>query len=312
MGGFGLTAAVPVLVLMALGAWARRRGLLGQGDERVLNAYVYFFALPALFFSELAVSPLSLDTARFVLAGNLPVLGLAALVALGGRAFGLSADRRRLWLLGTVFGSLAFFGIPYLDLATGDPETVRLASLGAATVAPIGVALVLAVLERHRAPDLPAGRAARTLLMRLGRNPLMLSILAGIAWSLADLPLPVLATRSLQLLGRSTAPVALFTLGVYLAGREPAAWVRALPLSVLRLVLLPGLTLAVAWALGLGCREQVVLVVLNGTPIAVNLVVLSARYGFFQDEIASLALVSSVLAVGSLGGWFWIAGSCLP
>lgn len=41
--------AVPVLLLMTIGFLLGNFGILKQRDERVLSAYVYFFALPAIF-----------------------------------------------------------------------------------------------------------------------------------------------------------------------------------------------------------------------------------------------------------------------
>ncbi len=46
--------AVPILFLIGTGFLSRRFGILNPGDERVLSAYVYFFALPALLFIDLS------------------------------------------------------------------------------------------------------------------------------------------------------------------------------------------------------------------------------------------------------------------
>ena len=40
--------AVPILFLIGIGFLSRKLGILKLGDERVLSAYVYYFALPAL------------------------------------------------------------------------------------------------------------------------------------------------------------------------------------------------------------------------------------------------------------------------
>jgi hypothetical protein len=58
-----------------------RRRSLREGDARVLNAYVYWFALPALFVANISEMNLDRGNARFVLACVLPVLGAAAVLA---------------------------------------------------------------------------------------------------------------------------------------------------------------------------------------------------------------------------------------
>lgn len=43
-----INAIMPLLILISLGFLSRRFGILKAGDERVLSAYVYYFALPSL------------------------------------------------------------------------------------------------------------------------------------------------------------------------------------------------------------------------------------------------------------------------
>ncbi|MCD6171496.1 MAG: AEC family transporter [Thermoplasmata archaeon] len=45
-----LNAIIPLLILISLGFLSRKANILKEGDERILSAYVYYFALPSLFF----------------------------------------------------------------------------------------------------------------------------------------------------------------------------------------------------------------------------------------------------------------------
>ncbi len=47
-------------------------------------------------------------------------------------------------------------------------------------------------------------------------------------------------------------------------------------------------------------------------PLAVNMVVLSHRYGFRTREVGSLALLTSAGAIVTMALWLWAAGRCLP
>jgi predicted permease len=46
--------------------------------------------------------------------------------------------------------------------------------------------------------------------------------------------------------------------------------------------------------LGLPDLESTILILMHGTPVAVSVIVLSERYDFYKETIASLILVSSV------------------
>lgn len=298
--GPALAATVPILALIGLGYLARALGLLRAGDERALNGYLYWLALPALFLHDLSQAPLTAETLRFMAVGVLPVLALGALMWM---LPGVSRDVRYLLAVTTVFGSLAFFGIPFVEFALGSGEPVRLASLSIAGTAPLTVTLALVLLEAHRAQGVRPWPAMKTILARLARNPLILSILLGVGLSLIQARIPNILATPLSMLARTAAPLALVTLGVFLYGRDYRSPLPALGLSLSRLVLLPGLTLLAARLAGLSSPEQAVLVIMNGTPIAVNTIVLSERYGFHQRRIAPLILVSSLGAVISLNLW---------
>lgn len=53
---------IPILLLMGIGFLSRKFGILKLGDERVLSAYVYFFALSALFIVDLAETSFVAET----------------------------------------------------------------------------------------------------------------------------------------------------------------------------------------------------------------------------------------------------------
>ncbi len=307
-----LGAAVPLAVLVALGMLARRLGVLQQGDERVLNSYVYRFALPALFFVNLSATQLTADLGRFVLAGFLSVGGTVAVLGATVRTLGVTEDLRRMTSLTVAFGSLAFFGIPFIEFAVGTEEARRLATLGTATISPLGVALALTLLEGHRQEGRSRWRRITTTGSRLATNPLILSIALGFAFSLGRWDLPRPLVRALSLLAGSTAPVAVFSLGAHLWGKGISRLSWTVPLSVARLGLLPAVSLLVAWALGLSCLERTVLVLLNASPVAVNMVVLSHRYDFRTQEVGSLALLTSAGSIVTMVLWLWAVGGCLP
>ncbi|MCX7750792.1 MAG: AEC family transporter [Candidatus Bipolaricaulota bacterium] len=301
-------ATLPILLLIGAGFGVRALGLLRAGDERALNGYLYWLALPSLFVSDLAQVPLTLATLRFMALGALPALVLGGLILL---LRPLARDLRYLLALTTVFGSLAFFGIPFVEFSLGPGEPVRLAALAVAGIAPFTVALSLVLLEAHGSGGMRPGAAVRRTVGRLSRNPLLLSLAVGLLLALTGIRLPPLLATPLATLGRTTAPVALVTLGVFLYGRDYRALLSAVGLAAPRLLLLPALTLlATAWA-GLSPLEGSVLVVMNGTPIAVNTIVLSSRYRFHEERIAPLILVSSLGSLLTLNLWLLAARKVL-
>ncbi len=300
-----LGAAGVIFVLVGLGYLSRALNLLRAGDERVLNALVYYFALPAFLLLELAQAPYSWETLRFMLAGGAPLVLLVLLLAFL-RPLGLPQEKFYLLAVSTVFGSLAFFGIPFVEYGVGGEEATKLAALAVGLLAPFGVGFVLTLLELHGNQGEPWTQAVRKTLRRLARNPLILSILVGVVLGLTETELPRFLHQVLRYLSGAVAPLALFALGAFLFGRPYKALSKALGLSLLRLAVLPALTWAFALLLGLPELETTILVIMNGTPLAVNMVVLSQRYAFYVEEMASLTLLSSLGALLTLSLWRWV------
>jgi len=190
-----LRTILPIFLLIVTGFLARKGGILRAGDERVLSAYLYFFALPALFIVNMAETEFTSRTLRFILAGLIPgflsvglYLGLFFLLR-------LRIDTLYLLILSTVFGSHAFFGIPFVIFAFPTPEGERL-------------------LELYGLGRASLWEGSRRVAGRLVRNPLILSISVGAFLSLSGLRIPGVLSTFLHMLGRTTATVALFMRGL--------------------------------------------------------------------------------------------------
>jgi predicted permease len=110
------------------------------------------------------------------------------------------------------------------------------------------------------------------------------------------------------MLGGTTSTVAIFMLGVFLYGRKYTKLGKAFKLSLLRIVFLPVLALFSTKLVGIGNLEGTVVVLMHGMPVAISMIILSERYNFYKETIASLILVSSLGAGIYLNLWFFLLG----
>ncbi len=297
---------MPILLLMGLGFFARKIKILKQGDERPLNAYVYYFALPALFLVDLAETKFTAENLRFVITGIAPIIMILAIYGLGYLILRFPKNEFYLLVVSTVFGSLAFFGIPFIIFAF--PEAEYLATLSAASISIVSVPVSILILELFRLEKSKPSESLKRLAKRLLKNPLIISIFFGTALSFLDVEIPSLISSSLHMLGSTTAPIAIFLLGVFLYGRKYTNMVKAAQLSLIRIMLLPIFAVLVTYTVGLGNFERVTIVLMHGTPIAISSIVLSERYNFHKDTIASILLISSLAAGLTMNLWLLLLG----
>jgi predicted permease len=300
--------AVPILFLMGTGFLSRKFGILKQGDERVLSAYVYYFALPALFIIDLAETSFVAETLSFIFAGIIPVFVVVAIYGLLYGLFRFSRNTFYLLTLSTIFGSLAFFGIPFVTFAFPSEQTAQLATLAAATIGIVAIVVSITILELYRLGESPKRDGLKQVAARLSRNPLIISIVAGILVSVVGVVVPSPVATFLHMLGGTTSAVAIFMLGAFLYGKRYANLTKAFGLSLLRIVFLPAVALATLALFKLPTMDQSVLVLMHAMPVAVSLSVLSERYDFYKETIASLTLISSLGAIIYLNIWLFILG----
>jgi len=296
----------PILLLIGIGFISRKIGILKSGDERVFSAYVYYFALPALFTIDMAETDFTAKNLTFVLAGVIPIIVVSAIYVFLYLALRFSKDTLYLLILSTVFGSLTFFGIPFIMLAF--PTETKLATLSAASISIIGVPISITVLELYKLEKSSIWEGVKRVAKRLSKNPLILSILLGIVLSLSRIEIPYPMATFLHMLGNTTSTVAIFMLGVFFFGRKYTNIATALKLSMLRIVFLPTLAILTAMLFNVTGVERAVLLVMHAVPVAISNIVLSERYNFYKETIASLILISSLAAGLYLNLWLLLLG----
>lgn len=299
---------VPILFLIGLGFLSRKIGVLKSGDERILNAYVYYFSLPALFFIDMAEMNFTTENLRFAFVSIAPIFIILGIYTLFYLALRFPREKFYLITLTTVFGSLAFFGIPFLMFAFPTKQGEQLATLSAAAISLIAVPISITVLELYQMEKTSICKGLKCVAKRLAKNPLILSIFMGILLSILGLEVPMPFAASFHMLGSTTSTVAIFMLGVFLYGRRYENLAEAFGLSLLRIILLPMVAFFTTLVFGLQTMETTTIVLMHGMPVAISVIVLSERYNFYKETIASTILISSLSAGLYLNLWLLLLG----
>ena len=320
-----LSVTLPFFALVLMGYLAAQRRVLPESAIPGLNAFVLYFALPAMLFRFGMNTPI----------GQLlnPVVLLVSLLAsLGIVAFTLAVTlSERVQLKDAAFGALVaafpntgFMGVPLLttllgQAAAGPVICAMLTDLFVTT------SLCIALAQAHEAKGAGARAALGKALMGALSNPLPWAIAAGalfsvMGWQWLGSGGPVAGV--INMLADAATPVALFTIGAVLwrAGqhahtRTPAALY--LPVAAIKLFAHPLLVFvlaAVARQLGapIGTFEAVVLTLAAALPSASNVSLLAERYGADNGRVARIILSSTAAAFvtfSALAMAFRISGS---
>jgi len=302
---------LPIFILIGIGLLSRKTGVLQSGDERVLSSYVYYFALPALLFINLAETAFTRETLQFMLAGIIPVLIVIPFYWIIRVIWRFPKNTLYLLILCTVFGSTAFFGIPFIMFAFPTDQGEHLAILSVVSISPVSITIAITTLELYKLGKTTIWKGLHQVVKKLSTNPLILSILSGIMITFIGIKIPTPLAKSLHMLGSTTTIIAIFMLGVFLYGRRYINIPKALTLSLLRILILPIVAFLITKIFNLPGIERTVLVLMHSMPVAISMIILSERYGFYKDIIASLILISSFGAAVYLNVWLWVLGYSL-
>jgi malonate transporter and related proteins len=311
-----LSVIVPFFALVLIGYIAVRRRLLPVDSVSGLNAFVLYFALPAMLFRFGARTPLVqlLDpsTIGVWLVSGILLMGLAV-------ATGLWQGRG--WLDASFGGLIAvlpnsgFMGLPLIAALLGQQASGPIVTT---LLVDIVVMQSIAVAVSQQGYAGSAATKTRTTLNRVLANPMPWAIVLGALWGTWGGPMPGPVDQVLTLLASAATPVALFTIGAVLA-REGA---RPVPregsgggplsadvwwLTALKLLLHP----ALVWALGglaayvgipLEEGDLLVLVLVAALPSAANASILAERLGADNGRIAAVILLSTILGFATFTG----------
>lgn len=302
------TIALPFFGLIAIGyAAGRWRKTLAEGLTW-LNVFVFYVALPALFFKLVGETPPAAINWSFVL---ITVFGAYCTFAI---AFSIAALANRgnvpVSTIQGLVGSYANTGYmgPGLTIAALGPTaavpTALIFSFESAMLFAL-VPLMMALGGTDRA-DLGSvlARSVRSVL----RHPFIIAIAAGFILAATGLRLPQPIDAFVTMLGSAAVPCALFALGVGLAYRRPKTMSADVPaLVAIKLLVHP---LIVYMLLGwVGRFDEVwvyTAVLMAALPPAANVFVLARQYKVYVDEASAAVLIGTAASVFTVTGVLWL------
>ena len=233
-----IQTTVPLFSLIALGYISRMRNVLREGDQRVFANYLYYIGLPALLVIDLSEITFNGETLEYMILNLIPLFIVVAFIVIIGLATKMERNLLFLNVIVASFGNLGFFGIAFVRFAFGSLESERLAALSVSSVNIIGFIIALVLLEVISS-DEPREVLFRKIVKSLSTNPLILSIILGVALSLLGIHIPGPISSGLHMIASSVAPIAIFMLGVSIYGKEYTNLGEAAIISSIRLVVLP-------------------------------------------------------------------------
>jgi malonate transporter len=283
---------LPLFLLAGLGCLLARSGIMAANWQSGLAELTAKVLIPAFLFSGAFKIgfPVSVSW-QFLVAFFLPLVALFLAAAIARDAG--SAPRA----LASTYSNTVFVGIPVLTQAFG-PDSLQYAF---PVIAFHGLVVFSLYYLASPGKDLPGA------LLHAVKNPIVVSLLLGLACNFVKVALPVAVDSMLAMLSAAALPCALLALGASLASFRIRSWPETVATVVAKLFVLPACVLGMALCVfDLPAPATAVLVVIAACPVGVNGAALVQADGRNPAQVSSAILLSSIACIATIPLWISI------
>lgn len=283
-----LAPVISVFLLVAVGfVFARWKKI----SLTSVTELIVYLGTPSLVFTSLASKPLFAGDIAVLFSGVVIIfLGVGILIRL---YFSIFRFHSRGFALPALFMNAGNMGIPLALFAFGPPGMQRATLLF----------VIITFFQYSLGIYILSGRGNWSEIFRL---PLIYATVAGLSFNLGQVRIPELIFQPLWLLGQSTLPLMLVSLGYRLYDFQSLQWGHAVGGTLLRIV--GGFT-AAAIAVSLvgadGVNRQVLLLY-GSLPAAVMNFVLTEKFSQDPNLAASIVVLSTLLSFFTIPFVFWL------
>ncbi|MFN3954091.1 MAG: AEC family transporter [Pararhodobacter sp.] len=294
------TQTLPFFAVIGLGYWAGRSGFFSREATAYLTKFVFYFALSAMLFgfsANMSLSDIFEPRAAVAYLWGCAFVYLIALSVAFARRRPLPEAAMEAHT--SIIGNAGFLGVPMLALLMGEAAigTILLVLVIDLIVFSSLLTVILTLSSRGRVSfDLP-----RVIVVGLAKNPMIVAMGAGLAWSSTGLDLAQPVNAFLTLLGAAATPGALFAIGASLANNTAervnvAGW-----LSLAKLFLHPlAVGFAAFYLFSVPPYAAGVLVAAAALPVAGNVYILAQHFNVAVARVSAAILISTAISVASL------------
>ncbi len=279
----------PIFSIIILGMVLKKRNFIDQPFMKTANQLVYKVAIPVKIFQEIAEVSLVAHFDLYAVFGALgAMVGVTVLSYLVCLMMKMPTGRRGTFIHSSFHGNIAYMAYAIAYFALGDAHFARMAILSGFVILGQNI-LAVWIVSAYGAPD-AEGRHPGTLARRIAANPIILSVLLGIASSLLGTGLPLTVKKALDIVSGMAFPLALLLIGASLSFGAFRAMIReVVGIGVLKLLILP--LVGYLFMLALQVPESIILpgLILLAAPPATITYVMAMEMGG-QPELAASSI----------------------
>lgn len=305
---FSLNATMPIFLMMVLGFFFLRIGIIDEPFADKLNRFCFQAVLPVMLFRDLSTSDFYAvwDGKLVLFCFVVTILCILFMVVIS--LFMKDKSIQGEFVQASFRSSPALVGVTFLQNIYGEAGAAPLMIIGAVPLYNIASVILLTLMKPGR------GKLDGTLIKRAARdvvtNPLLIGIAAGLCWSLLRIPQPTIMQKAISSYAAIATPLGLIALGASFDLSKAFANLRpALICSFFKLLGFAAVFLPLAVWLGFRDDKLVSILVMLGAATTVSAFTMAKNMGHEATLSSSTVMITTVLSAFTLTGWLTLLKS---
>ena len=288
----------PIFLLILLGHILRQRELVASTFWKPAETLTYYVFFPALLVVNTAKAELGdLDILPLAATLTFPILLISALMLRLSSRFDLSGPKFTSIFQGGIRPN-TYVGIAAASALFGPPG-LTLTAICIVFVVPLVNFLAVSIMVRFGDRAGTAAPGAKTVLIEVVHNPIILACALGGLLNISGVGLPPhIIGPLLEILSRAALPVGLLAVGAGLDFQAARASARAVGFSsTVKLILLPTLTFVSGYAFGVEGLTLTIALIYSSLPCSASSYVLARQMGGDAILMAGIITVTTLAAM---------------
>ena len=297
---YSINVTMPIFLVMVIGYILKQIGMLNDNFVTVANKFNFKVTLPFMLFKDIAgVDIKAVFDIKYVL--FCAIVSTICFWVVWGTAKLLVRDKtlRGAFVQSSFRGSAAVMGLAFIQNIYGSSAMGPLMIVSAVPLYNIFSVIVL-TFEANDSTGIDKKAKIRQAGINICKNPIILSILAGLIVGLLGIQFPTLVNKTVSNVAQMATPLALITIGAGFEGRKALAKIApTMAASMIKLVLQPLVFLPVAAWMGFSGEKMIAILIMSCYIMAKSM---------NNDEVltASVIVTTTLMAAFTLTGWIFL------
>lgn len=304
---YSINVTMPIFLVMVIGYILKQIGMLNDNFVTVANKFNFKVTLPFMLFKDIAgVDIKAVFDIKYVL--FCAIVSTICFWVVWGTAKLLVRDKtiRGAFVQSSFRGSAAVMGLAFIQNIYGSSAMGPLMIVSAVPLYNIFSVIVL-TFEANDSTGIDKKAKIRQAGINICKNPIILSILAGLIVGLLGIQFLTLVNKTVSNVAQMATPLALITIGAGFEGRKALAKIApTMAASMIKLVLQPLVFLPVAAWMGFSGEKMIAILIMLASPTTPSCYIMAKSMNNDEVLTASVIVTTTLMAAFTLTGWIFL------